>query len=87
MSKRYTRLLTPDEIARVKDADIDTSDIPDHPEDHWAKAKMSPSRTRPDVSLCLPPEVVEYIKAENPKGYTDRMVAVLTAYAHARRPG
>jgi len=86
MNERYARPLTPDEITRVEDADIDTSDIPEYPEGFWAGAELSPPRTKPNISLRVPHEVVEYFKAETPKGYTSRMAAVLTAYVRARRP-
>ena len=34
----------------------------------------------------LPEEVVAFFKAQNPKGYTARMAAVLAAYMQAHQP-
>ena len=86
MKKRYEKPLTPEEIAKLSDNEIDTSDIPELDAEFWAKAKLSPPRTKPNVSLRVPPEVVEFFKTKNPKGYTGRMAAVLTAYVQAHQP-
>jgi len=51
----------------------------------WDNAKITPPRTKPNVSLRVPQEVVEFFKAENPKGYTARMAAVLQAYVRAKQ--
>lgn len=85
MTTLYEKPLSPKELAEVKDEDIDTSDIPELDESFWANAKLSPPRTKPNVSLRVPPEVVEFFKAENPKGYTARMAAVLSAYVQAHQ--
>lgn len=86
MTKRYDRALTPDKLAAIRDEDIDTSDIPELDDAFWARAKLNPPRTKPNVNLRLSEEVVAFFKGENPKGYTSRMAAVLTAYAQAHRP-
>lgn len=86
MKKRYDRELTVEELAALPDDQIDTSDIPELDEDFWARAKVTPPRTKPNVSLRLPEEVVAFFKAENPKGYTARMAAVLAAYVKAHQP-
>ena len=86
MTKRYETPLTPEELAHLPDEAIDTSDIPELDEAFWAKAKLHPPRTKPNVSLRVPSEVVEFFKAENPKGYTGRMAAVLEAYVQAHQP-
>lgn len=85
MTTLYEKPLSPKELVQVKDEDIDTSDIPELDESFWANAKLSPPRTKPNVSLRVPPEVVEFFKAENPKGYTARMAAVLSAYVQAHQ--
>jgi len=85
MMTLYEKPLGPKELAQVKDEDIDTSDIPEMDESFWANAKLSPPRTKPNVSLRVPSEVVEFFKAENPKGYTARMAAVLSAYVQAHQ--
>lgn len=85
MTNRYNRPLTPEELAQIPDEGIDTSDIPELDAEFWARAKLSPPRTKPNVSLRLPHEVVAFFKAENPKGYTGRMAAVLSAYVQAHQ--
>ena len=84
MTKRYDKPLTPKELAARPDSEIDYSDIPELDEAFWQKATLTPPRTKPNVSLRVDPEVVEYFKAENPKGYTARMAAVLAAYVQAQ---
>lgn len=73
-------------FASLRDEDIDYSDIPELGEEFWANAKVMPPRTKPNVSLRLPEDVVEFFKAQNPKGYTARMAAVLAAYVQAHQP-
>ena len=86
MKKNYDKPLTFEELAKRPEEDIDTSDIPELDETFWAKAKVSPPRTKPNVSLRLSQEVIDYFKQESPKGYTGRMAAVLSAYVKAHRP-
>ena len=86
MTKRYERALTAEELAKIPDDQIDTSDIPELDEEFWAKAKLNPPKTKPNVNLRLSDEVVDFFKGENPKGYTSRMAAVLTAYAQSQQP-
>lgn len=85
MKKQYNKPLTPEELAARPDSEIDYSDIPELDEAFWANAKLTPPRTKPNVSLRLPEDVVAFFKAENPKGYTGRMAAVLAAYVQAHR--
>lgn len=85
MNKRYEKPMTPEQLAQLPDDQIDTSDIPELDEAWFAQAKLTPPRTKPNVSLRVPSEVVEYFKAKNPKGYTARMAAVLVAYVQAHR--
>lgn len=85
MTKRYEMPLTPEELSQIPDEAIDTSDIPELKEAFWAKANLHPPRIKPNVSLRVPPKVVEVFKAENPKGYTGRMAAVSQAYVEARQ--
>jgi len=85
MSKKYEHPLTPSELAARPDSDIDYSDIPELDKNFWNKAGVKLPRTKPNVSLRLPKEVVDYFKAENPKGYTARMAAVLSAYVSAHQ--
>lgn len=86
MSKRCKRPQTLEELADMPDSAIDYSDIPELGPDFWENAKKTPPRTRPVVSLRLPADVVAFFRGEDPKGYTQRMAAVLKAYADAHKP-
>jgi len=86
MSKRYDKPLTLEQMQNLPDDQINTNDIPELDETFWANAKVTPPRTKPNVSLRVEEEVVAYFKAENPKGYTARMSAVLSAYVQAHQP-
>ena len=85
MKKRYEQALSIKELAARPDSEIDTSDIPELDEAFWAKAKIVPPRSKPNVSLRVPQDVVDFFKAESPKGYTGRMATVLSAYVQAHQ--
>ena len=85
MTKRYNKPLTPEQMANCSDADIDYSDIPELDKDFWKRATVTPPRAMPNVSLRVTEDVIEFFKAENPKGYTARMAAVLAAYVQAHQ--
>lgn len=86
MVKRYDKPLTLEELAAVSDSDIDYSDIPELDKEFWDNAVLTPPRSKSNVSLRVPEDVIAFFKAENPKGYTARMAAVLTAYVSAQQP-
>lgn len=86
LSKKYKKPLTPEELAARPYSEIDYSDAPELDAEFWANAKVTAPRTKPNVSLRLPEEVIDYFKAQNPKGYTGRMAAVLSAYVNAHEP-
>ena len=85
MKKYYEEPLTAKELAARPDSEIDYSDIPELDETFWANAKVTQPRTKPNVSLRVPQEVIEFFKAESPKGYTGRMATVLSAYVQAHQ--
>lgn len=70
----------------IRDEDIDYSDVPELDAAFWEKAKIETPQTKPIVSLRVSEDVVAFFKAENPKGYTARMAAVLSAYVQAHTP-
>ena len=89
MRKSYDKPMTVDEIATIKDKDIDFSDIPELGDDFWSKAKVvQPDRTQ-SVTLRVKRSVLNAYKATG-KGYQTRMNAVLETYAtsmlEGRRP-
>jgi uncharacterized protein (DUF4415 family) len=86
MSKRYKKALTPEELAVQPDSEIDYSNIAELGPNFWENAKVTPPRTKPVVSLRLPEDVVAFFQGDDPKGYTQRMAAVLKAYVDAHKP-
>lgn len=80
MSKRYSKELSLEELSRLDDAAIDTSDIAELDEAFWAKAEaLMPEETQA-ISLRVKKSVLERFKATG-RGYQTRMNAVLEAYA------
>lgn len=85
MKKTYKQALSVEELVALPDDEIDTSDIPELDENFWQNARVVAPQPKPTVSLRLPQEVLDYFKTDNPKGYTARMAAVLTAYVNAHQ--
>lgn len=86
MKPHYDTPLTPEQLAQMSDEDIDTTDMPELGPEFWARAKVMPPRTKPNVSLRVSEEVIDFFKKQSPKGYTGRMAAVLAAYVQAHQP-
>jgi len=86
MSTKYRKKLTLEEIARRPESEIDYSDIHELDERFWENAKIVAPRTKVNVSLRLPGDVIEFFKSESPGGYTSRMAAVLAAYVKVHKP-
>jgi uncharacterized protein (DUF4415 family) len=69
-----------EELASIKDQDIDYSDIPELDEDFWKNAKWVAPETTQQVTLRIKSSVLDAYKAGG-KGYQTRMNQVLEAYA------
>lgn len=80
MTKRYSKELTPAELAALKDDLIDTSDIADLDEAFWKNAHLVEPEGTAQVTLRVKKSVLQTYKATG-KGYQTRMNAVLEAYA------
>jgi len=80
MTKRYSKELTPAELAALEDDLIDTSDIPDLDETFWKNAQLVEPEGTTQVTLRVKKSVLQTYKATG-KGYQTRMNAVLEAYA------
>lgn len=63
---------------------IDYDDIPDMGDVDWGQATA-----KQVVAMRLDPDVITFFKQGDPKGYTGRMAAVLSAFArrHVRSQG
>lgn len=64
----------------MTDAQIDHDDIPDMSDVDWSRPAPKPT-----VTMRLDEDVIAYYKREDPKGYTRRMAAVLSAFARQQR--
>lgn len=80
MTKRYDRPLTLEELAQVKDKDIDFSDIPELDETFWKNARLVEPEGTQQITLRVKKSVLETYKATG-KGYQTRMNAVLESFA------
>jgi uncharacterized protein (DUF4415 family) len=84
MKPPYSRPLTMEELANIRDEDIDFSDIPELDDDFWKNAKLVPPSGTTPVTLRVKTSVLEAFKADG-KGYQTRMNAVLEAYVRAMK--
>lgn len=65
MKKPYDRPLTQEEMANVKDEDIDFSDIPELGDEFWDNAVIEVPEQLRSVTLRVRESVVDAFKAEN----------------------
>lgn len=82
MKKKYDRPLTLEELAQVKDEDIDFSDIPELDETFWKNARLVEPEGTQQITLRVKKSILELYKATG-KGYQTRMNAVLESYARS----
>lgn len=80
MSKRYDKELSLEALARLRDEQIDTGDIPELDEAFWLNARLLMPEETKAISLRVKKSVLEAFKSTG-KGYQSRMNAVLEAYA------
>jgi len=86
MNKRYTKPLSPEELAALPDKAVDTSDIPPLDAAFWQNARVVMPGGKRQVTLRLDAEVLDRFKAGG-RGWQTRINAVLRAYVEARREG
>ncbi len=82
--KPYKKELTNEELAALKDEEIDYSDIPATDEAFWESANVVLPRTKKAISLRLDADVLDYFQRDGP-GYQTRINAVLRAYVEVMR--
>ena len=75
--------MTPQQIANIKDEDIDLSDISELDSDFWENAVLVEPDTTEAVTLRVKKSVLKHFKSGG-KGYQTRMNAVLESYVHAK---
>ena len=80
----FEHALEPDQIRRLKDEDIDFSEIPELDETFWREARLvEPDRTE-QISLRIRRSVLQWFKRPG-KGYQTRINRVLETYVRAQR--
>lgn len=62
----------------------DASEL-DLPEGFWDDAVPQAPKTKQPVTLRVDPDILDFFKAQGPKGHLTRMHAVLRAYVDAQR--
>jgi uncharacterized protein (DUF4415 family) len=80
MKKRYKKELGINDLAKIKDEDIDYSDIPRLDERFWKNAKLIEPENTQQITLRVKKSVLEAYRATG-KGYQTRMNAVLESFA------
>ena len=81
---RYTKPLTPAQIAATQDKNIDFSEIPELDETFWRDAELVEPDHSEQITMRVKRSVLEYFK-EPGKGYQTRINRVLESYVRAHR--
>ena len=71
-------------LKKIKDEDIDDSDIPELGSDFWKNAKLVMPREKKPIALRLDVDVLDWMKAQG-RGYQSRINAILRAYYESHR--
>lgn len=71
-------------LARMKDEDIDLSDIPELDEQFWDNAQLAMPDTKERITIRVDQDVLDYFRESGP-GYQTRMNAVLRSFVTARK--
>ena len=82
--RRFDKPLAPEQIAAVKDEDIDFSDIPELDEAFWREAELVEPDHTEQITMRVKRSVLDYFKSPG-KGYQTRINRVLESYVRARR--
>jgi uncharacterized protein (DUF4415 family) len=81
--KKHHRRMTLDELANVKDEDIDFSDIPELDDHFWQNAALIEPDKKKSVTLRVKGSVLDYFKAGG-KGYQTKINQVLESYIRSQ---
>jgi uncharacterized protein (DUF4415 family) len=85
MKMRYKKELSIEELAALKNEDIDFSDIPELDDEFWKNAVLVMPEKTEQITLRVKASVLEAYKATG-KGYQTRMNSVLESYARTLKP-
>ncbi len=81
---KYSRPLTPAQIAATKDEDIDFSEIPELDETFWQEAKIVNPDLTEQITIRVKRSVLDYFRAPG-KGYQTRINRVLDSFVRAQQ--
>lgn len=86
MKKRYDKELKIDELAKLPDSAIDTSDIAELDAGFWQTAQvvMPQDRGKSQITAKFDSDVIDWFKKQG-RGYQGRMNAVLRSFYEAHR--
>ena len=70
-------------LRRMRDADIDYSDIPKLDDSFWKTAKLTMPERKDRLTIRLDHDLVEWLK-KNGSGYQTRINAILRSYMKAQ---
>ncbi len=82
--KKHSRELTTEELSKIKDEDIDFSDIPELGDEFWKNATLLMPKPKKAIGMRIDDDVIAWFKKQG-KGYQSHMNAVLRAYAFSRK--
>ena len=74
-----------DEIAAIRDEDIDYSDISELDEEFWTNAELRMPENKDRITVRIDHDVLTWLKSQGP-GYQTRMNAILRTYMEAHKP-
>jgi uncharacterized protein (DUF4415 family) len=84
MSKPYSKELAPEDLAKLTDAQIDTSDIPELDDAFWGRSHVVEPEGTEQITLRVKKSVLKAFR-DTGKGYQTRMNAVLETYTRAMK--
>ena len=73
-----------EEIAAIRDEDIDTSDIPELDDEFWKNARVRYPGGKERLTVRFDEDVVEWFRSQG-RGYQTKMNAVLRSFYEAHR--
>ena len=72
------------ELQKIKDSDIDYSDVPELDENFWKNAKLVVPTKKRSVSIRLDEDLLAWFK-EQGHGYQTKISAILKSYMQAHK--
>lgn len=70
------------EISKIKDKDIDYSDIPELDEEFWNNAELAVPKNKERITIRVDSDVLDYFRSRG-KGYQTKINTILKTYVKA----